>query len=105
MKHVFKTINAWGDSYRAQEFYDYERPSVLDNGYDKVERVTDAQGKQIKSGEVSDDEIVRIFKNEIAGEESLVEEPLEKPEALPQAEWDAATVEEKTEIIRQQKEC
>ena len=71
MKHVFKTINAWGDSYRAQEFYDYERPSVLDNGYDKVERVTDAQGKQIKSGEVEDDEIVKIFKNQVAGEKSV----------------------------------
>jgi hypothetical protein len=70
-KHVFKAINAWGDSYRAQEFYGDTRSSVLDNGYDKVERVTDVQGKQIKSGEVSDDEIVRIFKNEVAGEESL----------------------------------
>ena len=70
-KHVFKAINAWGDSYRAQEFYDYERSSALDNGYDKVERVTDVQGKQIKSGEVSDEEIVRIFRNEVAGETSI----------------------------------
>ena len=72
-KHVFKAINAWGDSYRAQEFYDYERSSALDNGYDKVERVTDVQGKQIKSGEVSDEEIVRIFRNEVAGETSIAQ--------------------------------
>jgi len=61
VKHIFKAINAWGDSFRAQEYYDYERSSVLDNGYEKVERVTDAQGKQIKSGEVSDDDVVKIY--------------------------------------------
>ena len=72
-KHVFKAINAWGDSYRAQEFYDDTRSSVLDNGYDKVERVTDVQGKQIQSGEVSDEEIVKIFKNEVAGETSIAQ--------------------------------
>jgi hypothetical protein len=72
-KHIFKAINAWGDSFRAQEFYDYERASVLDNDYEKVERVTDAQGKQIESGEVSDDEIVKIFKNEVPGETSVAQ--------------------------------
>jgi hypothetical protein len=61
IKHIFKAINAWGDSFRAQEFYDYERPSVLDNGYEKVERITDAQGNQIQSGEVTDDEVVNTY--------------------------------------------
>jgi hypothetical protein len=85
LKHIFKAINAWGDSFRAQEYYDSERSSILDNGYDKVEKVTDVQGKQIKSGEVSDDEIVKIFRNEVAGEESLVQPTLsvsEKPEGM-----------------------
>jgi hypothetical protein len=46
--YVYKMINAWGDSYRAQEFYGKEfpldpnstvsRPSVLDNGFMKVMR-------------------------------------------------------------------
>jgi hypothetical protein len=29
---VYKLVNAWGESYRANEFYDYERSSVIDNG-------------------------------------------------------------------------
>lgn len=61
VKHIFKAINAWGDSFRAQEFYDHERSSVLDNGYEKVEKVTDVQGKKIKSGEVTDDDVVKAY--------------------------------------------
>jgi len=48
LNYVYKMINAWGDSYRAQEFYGKEfpldpnstvsRPSVLDNGFMKVMR-------------------------------------------------------------------
>ena len=46
--YVYKMVNAWGDSYRAQEFYGKNfpldptsttsRPSVLDNGFMKVMR-------------------------------------------------------------------
>jgi len=46
--YVYKMINSWGDSFRAQEFYGKEfpldptstvsRPSVLDNGFLKVAR-------------------------------------------------------------------
>jgi hypothetical protein len=46
--YVYKMVNAWGDSFRAQEFYSknfpldplstVSRPSVLDNGYLKVKR-------------------------------------------------------------------
>lgn len=35
-KYIYKAINAWGDSYHAQEFYTDRRPSVLDNDFDKV---------------------------------------------------------------------
>lgn len=35
--YVYKMINAWGDSYRTNEFYNTERPSVIDNGFIKVE--------------------------------------------------------------------
>jgi hypothetical protein len=48
-KYVYKAINAWGDSYRAQEFYTTDQQSVLDNGFDKV-------------NEVEDDVIVNIYK-------------------------------------------
>jgi hypothetical protein len=105
VKHIFKAINAWGDSFRAQEFYDYERPSVLDNGYDKVEMLTDVQGNQIKSGEVTDDEVIRIFNNEVEGEKSVTDAAIEKPEGIEQEQWDNSTPEEKVEMIRQQKEC
>jgi len=105
VKHIFKAINAWGDSFRAQEFYDYERPSVLDNGYDKVEMLTDVQGNQTKSGEVTDDEVTRIFNNEVEGEKSVTDAAIEKPEGIEQEQWDASTPEEKVEMIRQQKEC
>jgi hypothetical protein len=97
-KHIFKAINAWGDSFRAQEFYDYERASVLDNDYEKIERVTDAQGKQIESGEVTDDEVVRIFNNEVPGETSVAESVSEKPDSISQEEWDALSQEKKNKI-------
>jgi hypothetical protein len=40
-KHVYKAVNAWGDSFRAQEFYTTNQQSVLDNGFDKVNEVKD----------------------------------------------------------------
>jgi predicted NAD-dependent protein-ADP-ribosyltransferase YbiA (DUF1768 family) len=49
-KYVYKAINAWGDSFRAQEFYTTGQQSVLDNGFDKV------------ANEVEDSVIVDIYK-------------------------------------------
>ena len=34
--YVYKAVNAWGESYRANEFYDYERPSIIENGMIKT---------------------------------------------------------------------
>jgi len=56
---VYKHINAWGDSFRANEFYDYERPSKLDNGFEKLYKVT--ENRKAISAEVSDNDIVTIF--------------------------------------------
>jgi len=36
---VYKAINAWGDSFRANEFWDVDHKSVIDNGFIKVEDV------------------------------------------------------------------
>jgi hypothetical protein len=47
---VYKAINAWGDSYRANEFYNTEHKSVIDNGFIKVD-------------ETVDDKIVKLFNN------------------------------------------
>jgi hypothetical protein len=33
---VYKAINAWGDSFRANEFYDVDKQSVIENGMIKV---------------------------------------------------------------------
>lgn len=33
---VYKAVNAWGDGNRANEFYDIEHPSIIDNGLEKV---------------------------------------------------------------------
>jgi hypothetical protein len=37
ISHVYQMINAWGDSFRANEFYNVAKPSVIDNGFIKVE--------------------------------------------------------------------
>ena len=75
---VYKMINAWGDSLYANEFYDklnpldatatISRPSVLDNGYEKVipgtKRVEVALGLGTTtktSGEVEDSKIVEVL--------------------------------------------
>jgi len=64
---VFKMINAWGDSYKANEFYDVARPSKIDNGFLKVEQsyseIETPNGKEIikTSAEVDDDVIVPYF--------------------------------------------
>jgi hypothetical protein len=39
--YVYKMINAWGDSYRASEYYNVAKSSVIDNGYLKVDREVD----------------------------------------------------------------
>lgn len=51
IQHVYKMINAWGEGRRANEFYDTAKESVIDNGFIKVE-------------EVSDNTVIGIFKGE-----------------------------------------
>jgi hypothetical protein len=38
---VYKAINAWGDSFRANEFYDFATKSKIDNRFIKVDEVSD----------------------------------------------------------------
>ena len=40
---VYKAINAWGDSFRANEFYDYAAQSKIDNGFMEVKEVGDEE--------------------------------------------------------------
>jgi len=65
--YVYKAINAWGDSYKAQEFYGKTFPmdplstvskaSVLDNGFVKVQKTQDSTGQVLTSDEVEDSAI------------------------------------------------
>lgn len=57
--YVYKAINAWGDSFKAQEFYTDGRKSVLDNGYLQV-------------NEVSDDVIVNVLNGAPIGTEKTI---------------------------------
>jgi hypothetical protein len=38
---IYKAINAWGDSFRANEFYATAHKSIIDNGFIQVDEVTD----------------------------------------------------------------
>ena len=38
---IYKPINAWGDGFRANEFYNEGRKSVIDNGFIKVDEIAD----------------------------------------------------------------
>jgi len=40
-QYIYKMINAWGDSFRANEFYNSARKSVVENGYIKVDKEID----------------------------------------------------------------
>jgi hypothetical protein len=42
ISYIYKAVNAWGDSFRANEFYDKGVKSVIDNGFIKVSEVDDA---------------------------------------------------------------
>ncbi len=63
---VYSMVNAWGDSYRANEFYTTPRPSQIDNGFEKVEykakKVVNGRViREASSGETSDSVIVRLI--------------------------------------------
>lgn len=113
---VYKMINAWGDSLYANEFYDklnpldatatISRPSVLDNGYEKVipgtKRVEVALGLGTTtktSGEVEDSKIVEVLDEGVPTvKENVVSLELTKPDSVTQEEWDASSQAEKNKI-------
>jgi hypothetical protein len=92
---VFKAVNAWGDSYRANEFYATDHKSVFDNGFMEVE-------------DVDNNVIITKFLEKpvrkTAPKEGTVQPAQtvsEKPEGIAQEEWDNTSQEEKNKI----KEC
>jgi hypothetical protein len=76
LNFVYKHINAWGDSFRANEFYDEETFSQLDNGFEKVvRRIAD---NKAESAEVEDAVIANIL-NKVQPKEETKEEELQEP--------------------------
>ena len=64
-QYVYKMINAWGDSFRANEFYDSIRPSIIDNGFEKLtgyKKIVSGKIIEASPAEVSDSEVVQLFK-------------------------------------------
>jgi len=61
---IYKAINAFGDSFRANEFYSEAKQSIIDNGMMKVDEVTDGQ-------------IVGVYDNTI--QTSKYNKPIEGP--------------------------
>lgn len=82
---VYKAVNAWGDSYRANEFYDVDKISVFDNGFMQVE-------------DVDNDVIITKFLEKPTKKTTSEETLIEKPEGVTQEEWDSLSQEEKNKI-------
>jgi hypothetical protein len=64
-QYVYKMINAWGDSFRANEFYDSIRPSIIDNGFEKLtgyKKIVSGKIVEASPAEVSDSEVIQLFK-------------------------------------------
>lgn len=70
---IYTAMNAWGDSYRANEFYDYKTidngdkketiipASIFNNGIEKAERVVDPVTGKLLAPEVTDAMIVAMY--------------------------------------------
>lgn len=99
--YIYKAINAWGDSFKANEFYSTAQQSVLDNDYTKVDEVSDNVVANILLG--MDHPMAYAELTADMFEDYSIK--LIKPEDVPQEQWDASTPEDKAEMIRQQKEC
>jgi hypothetical protein len=63
--YIYQAVNAWGARERAQEFYDVEKASEIDNGFIKVVNGTSVvNGKTVKtSAPRADSVIVNLFTN------------------------------------------
>jgi len=84
-QYIYKMINAWGDSFRANEFYDTARKSVIENGFLKVEN------------EVSDGTIVSYFEGD--PQKDIEATPATPVASTPEREAKIAELESKIELF------
>ena len=88
---IYKAINAWGDSFRANEFYTIPTASKLENGFMKVENKsetvtipgTNTTYKTMSSAEV-DDSVIEQILNEGAVVTKPSTQTKIQPEGLPE---------------------
>jgi len=59
--YIYKMINALGDGFRSNEYYDINRASVIDNGYIKVVNAQNKKGQRISKSEVTDENVLYYF--------------------------------------------
>lgn len=81
-KFVFKAINAWGDSFKAQEFYNEVVPSKLDNDFRKIVKETDQNAHRISAPEVEDSLIADLMEGRISADQLIVANRIKDAEAL-----------------------
>jgi hypothetical protein len=82
---VYKMVNAWGDGFRANEFYNTERTSVFDNGFVPVKEGSYLKENRfageifqeviLTSPEKADEQILKYLPKKSV---SLQEEPSER---------------------------
>jgi hypothetical protein len=92
--YVYKAINAWGASYKAQEFYDKLIPgdststlaqaSVINNDFMKIVEVEDGIIEEVLNGGIIPTQSTQVVS--------------EKPTEITQEEWDGLSQEEKNKI-------
>jgi hypothetical protein len=92
--YVYKAINAWGASYKAQEFYDklipgdststLAQPSVINNDFMKIVEVEDGIIEEVLNGGIIPTQSTQVVS--------------EKPTEITQEEWDGLSQEEKNKI-------
>jgi hypothetical protein len=68
-KFVYKAINAWGDSFKAQELYDEIVPSKLDNEFVKITKQLDQNFDRIGAPETEDSVIVDLLQGKISSQQ------------------------------------
>lgn len=88
---VYKAINPWGDGTRANEFYDVEKPSIIDNGLEKVQTIRNSElfslFLQENKEEMKTEEPTINQEKFIKGEDEYYKAPVEKKEYVGKPEF------------------
>ncbi len=81
-KFVYKAINAWGDSFKAQELYNEVVSSKLDNEFRKIVQSNDQNGRRTGAPEVEDSLIADLQEGRISADQLITVNRIKDAEAL-----------------------